>query len=89
MTKKLKNTEATTSITFCTSVYLLGTAECCKTAILYLVQSYCTVFLRMLAEGLCRIDDGIAILDHNTYYNETNQTTASSLHELTRDVYKS
>ena len=62
--------QVSTSITFCTNVYLLGTAECYKSAILYVVR--CTLVLRMLAEDLCRNDNGVAFLDHKTWYTETN-----------------
>ena len=63
--------EVSTFITFCTKVYLLGTAECYKFAILRVVQSCCTVVLCMLAEDLCTHDNETAFLDHKTYYTET------------------
>lgn len=80
--------QVSASIIFCTNVYLLSTAECYKSVILYLIQSSCTVVLRMLAEDLCSNENGVVFLDHNTNYNETIKTTASSRHELTRDVQK-
>ena len=59
--------QVSTSSTFCTNVYLLlGTAECYKSAILYVGQSCCTLVLRMLAEDLCRNDNGVAFLDHKS-----------------------
>lgn len=60
----------------------LGTAECYKSAILHVVQGGYTLVLCMLAEDLCRNDNGFPFLNHKTYYSETKQTIASSRHEL-------
>ena len=62
----------------------LDTVECYKSVIPFVVQGCYTRVLRVLAKDLCRNEYGIPFLAHKSGYNETRQTSASSLRELRR-----